>query len=142
MLTSYEEFLDQHRREEIWLTHCLLKLGMPQNLRGFKCAVVAVTLCMEQPGYLNNITGELYPAVAKVVGTSIVSVERVLRTAIELTWLYGNMEFQHDLFGNSVRPEKGKPTNAVFIATVYYRMRREFVVCGKQDFDKQGSVHD
>lgn len=126
MLTSYEEFLDQHRGEEIWLTHCLLNLGMPQNLRGFKYAMIAVVLCKKRPEYLDAITGELYPAIAKIVGASTASVERALRTAIELTWLYGNMESQHDLFGNSVRPEKGKPTNAVFIATVYYRMRREF----------------
>lgn len=126
MLTSYEEFLDQHMGEEIWLTHCLLNLGMPQHLSGFKCAMVAVVLCKERPEYLDAITGELYPAIAKIVGASTAAVERALRNAIELTWLYGSMEFQHDLFGNSVDPEKGKPTNAMFIATMYYRMRREF----------------
>lgn len=133
MLTSYEEFLDKHRAEEAWLTRRLLKLGMPQHLRGYKCATVAIILCMERSEYLDAITTELYPAMSKILSISTGAVERALRNAIEITWLYGDMESQCDLFGNSVNPHKGRPTNTMFIATMYYAMRREFVICGKRD---------
>lgn len=133
MLTSYEEFLDQNRVEEIWLTKMLLELGMPQHLRGFKCAVTAIILCMKNSKYLDAVTTELYPAAGRILGIKSSAVERALRNAIEIAWLYGDTEFQHSIFGRSVSPSRGKPTNTAFISTMYYKMRREFVICGKRD---------
>lgn len=136
MITSYEELLDQNRAEEIWLTRLLLELGMPQHLKGFKCAVTVIILCMKNSGYLDATTTELYPAAARILGTTSAGVERALRNAIEIAWLYGDTEFQHDIFGRSVSSSRGQPTNAAFIHTLYYKMRRELVVCGKRDISK------
>lgn len=133
MLTSYEEFVSKHRAEEFWLTKQLLDLGMPQHLKGFQCAVIMIAMCVEHPEYLHAITTELYPATARVLGGNASAVERALRNAVEVAWTYGDPERQHIIFGNSVNAAKGKPTNIMFISTMYYKMRRELVICGKQN---------
>lgn len=126
------DFWNEHRIEEVWLSSQLLRLGMPQHLKGFKCIIIAVVLCVKHPEYLDEMTCSLYPAVAQIMHTTPSRVERAIRYVIETAWLYGDIEYQRDVFGSSVNPSKGKPTNGMFISTMYYKMRRELVVCGKR----------
>ena len=52
-------------------------------------------------------------------------VERLIRNAIEVSWLRGNMEAMDELFGNSVDINKGKPTNSEFIITLAELLKLE-----------------
>ena len=59
--------------------------------------------------------------------TTASRVERAIRHLIEVTWSRGDLEVLNRYFGNTLSPEKGKPTNGEFIArmanVVKQRMR-------------------
>ena len=43
-------------------------------------------------------------------------MERGIRHLIEVTWTRGDMDVLCRYFGNTVSPDRGKPTNGEFIA--------------------------
>lgn len=102
----------------------LLTIGIPANLAGFAYITYAETLVLEQPDYLHSIVKCLYYDVAKHFNTTPSRVERCIRHAIQVAWLRGDYDFITYLFGNSVDPMKGTPTNSQFIARMYYYFLR------------------
>ena len=66
--------------------------------------------------YINNITFGLYPQLAARFDTTAARVERAIRHLIEVTWSRGDVDVLMRYFGNTVSPDKGKPTNGEFIA--------------------------
>ena len=74
-------------------------------------------------GILHHITKELYPEVARHFATKPARVERAIRTAIQITWLYGNMPVINTIFGNTIRPDKGVPTNTQLLAGLYFFLK-------------------
>ena len=42
-------------------------------------------------------------------------MERDIRSAIDYAFNYGDPKVLYGIFGNSIAPGKGKPTNAMFI---------------------------
>lgn len=85
----------------------------------------AVQITMHDRDTLNAITKVLYPEVAIKNKTTSSRVERAIRHAIEITFTRGNSEFITSLFGYSINPATGKPTNSEFIAVIsdYLRMK-------------------
>lgn len=70
-----------------------------------------------RPGMM--ITKELYPAIAAEVGSTAMRVERSMRHAIETG--FDRCGFSDDvleLFGNTLDPDKGKPTVSEFLARI------------------------
>ena len=43
---------------------------------------------------------------------------RAIRHLVEATWTRGDMDVLMRYFGNTVSPEKGKPTNGEFVARI------------------------
>lgn len=107
----------------------LLDMGTPEHLIGHPYAVRAILLCFDDRTYLDNLTYGLYPALATQFGTTPSRCERAIRHMIEVTWTRGNLEAMNRYFGNTINPEKGKPTNGEFIArlvnVVKLRKRQE-----------------
>lgn len=89
----------------------LQTLSFPAHLKGTEYLQYALPLiaCHPSPRYL--LGKPLYSLMAKAFSTTPAAAERALRTAIEATWLTGNLSAMADLFGYTVSPEKGKPTN-------------------------------
>lgn len=54
-------------------------LGFRENLRGYECLLCAVTLALDEPDSLNDITGKLYPEISARLGISTAQAERSLR---------------------------------------------------------------
>lgn len=102
----------------------LLELGVPCHLIGNKCLVSALCLSVEKPDILDAITSELYPAVAKIHGSTSSRVERAIRHAIEVCWDRGDMDVFMKYFGNTISRYKGKPTNGEFLSQCTRRLRR------------------
>lgn len=102
----------------------LLELGVPCHLNGHPYLVTAVMAAAKEPGTIGAITGELYPQVAKAFDTTPSRVERAIRHAIEVAWDRGNLDTQQQIFGYTIDPNKGKPTNSEFIARVAKIVRR------------------
>ena len=58
----------------------------------------------------------LYSQPAARFDTTAARVERAIRHLVEVTWSRGDLKVLERYFGNTVSPEKGKPTNGEFIA--------------------------
>ena len=77
---------------------------------------------------VNSMTTVLYPLVAENYEVSSESVERSIRTAIQLAWDRGNPEAFSKYFGYNSQVRKKRPTNAEFIARISDEIRIKYNV--------------
>ena len=96
---------------------------MPSHIKGFYYVRYAIQLVVEDFAITDLITKKLYTAIAEKFDTTYTRAERAIRHAIELAWDRGNVDEYEKLFGKSVNPNKGKPTNLEFIATIADQIR-------------------
>lgn len=71
---------------------------------------------------LTDVTHGLYPLMAHRAQLTPCAVERRLRLAIESTWNRGDYDAIARFFGQSVDPERGKPTNREFLCQLQERL--------------------
>ena len=90
----------------------LLELGHDDFSRG--TAYLRQAVKMYEPGM--PMTKDLYPGVAKAVGSTGARVERCMRHSIEKAWLRNNLQGQLKYFGWSVDPDRGRPTVGEYVA--------------------------
>lgn len=100
------------------------EIGVRSSLRGYDAVVLAVCLVVNDPNLRYGITTNLYPAVAKEIGSSSIRVERCIRHAIETAWDGGDLEVFEKYFGNTVSRHRGKPTNSEFISQMAHHIRQ------------------
>lgn len=109
-------------------------IGMPAHLDGYKFISRSLELLMDDPSLIKNVTKILYVQIAKEFNIASSGskperapnrVERSIRTAIEITWQRGDKQFINKIFGNSIKPNSGKPTNLEFIAMIAERIRMD-----------------
>ena len=110
---------------EYLVRQILLELGTPDHLVGHPYVVEAVLMAVENRYYINNITFGLYPQIAAKFDTTASRVERGIRHLIEVTWTRGDMDVLCRFFGNSIDPNRGKPTNGEFIARLTNIVRQQ-----------------
>ena len=101
---------------ETLIRQLLLELGAPDHLQGHPYIVEALLLVVEDRAYIDSITFGLYPQLAVKFDTTASRVERAIRHLVEVTWARGDWDTLTYYFGNTISPEKGKPTNGEFIA--------------------------
>ena len=94
------------------LDEMLLELGHTDSVRGTEYIRCAVELYVRDM----SITKELYPAIAALMDTTGPRVERAIRHSIEAAWMRNTGEVCLRYFGNTVDPNRGKPTNSEYIA--------------------------
>lgn len=94
----------------------LFEIGMQESLKGFHYLCDAVALVSTDDRLLRQATSKLYPSIAAAYAVTDHSVERAIRHAIETTWTRGSVIAIHRVFGNSIDPQRGKPTNTECIA--------------------------
>lgn len=107
------------------IIHTLRELGVPAHLEGYEYLKEAFQICLDDAKAIRGITKILYPKIAKSFDTTPSRVERAIRHAIEVAWSRGDLDVFTQYFGNSISPERGKPTNSEFIATVVEAIRME-----------------
>lgn len=110
---------------EYLVRQILLEMGTPDHLVGHPYVVEAVLMAVENRYYINNITFGLYPQIAAKFDTTASRVERGIRHLIELTWTRGDMDILCRFFGNTVNPDRGKPTNGEFIARLAHIVQQQ-----------------
>jgi len=103
---------------ELTISNTLKDLGMSPRLLGFNYLKEAIKLTLKDESMVHRMTKVLYPTVAQTFGSKSSRVERAMRHSIESGWHHANIDFQKDVFGYTVSADRGKPTNAEFIATV------------------------
>ncbi len=92
-----------------------LDIGMKESHLG--TGYLRAAIGMYVPGI--SLTKELYPAVAKLSGSTASRVERAMRHAIEAA--FNNDPMYHNTgryFGNTISAESGKVTLGEFIARI------------------------
>lgn len=115
-----------HESLRLTLAEALLDaLAMPRTLKGFSATALAAALSASAPWLLADKRGLLYPVLAQRLHTTGPAAERAIRTAIEHTWLLGDLAAIQRLFGLAVDAERGKPTNAELLAQLAEHVRRE-----------------
>ena len=92
----------------------LFRLGGTLSLQGFYYSIDAIMLCIQQPDRLLMVTKQIDPTVAKQHHTNWQTVERNIRTFIDVAWKT-NPALLIEL---AQRPLKTKPTPRQFIAIV------------------------
>lgn len=98
------------------IAELIRNLGIKPSLSGYDYIKDAVAKCYADATYKYNITKRLYVDIAKAFDTTPTRVERAMRHAIEQAWGLGSIGLQEKVFGYTVSPNKGKPTNTEFIA--------------------------
>lgn len=106
--------IDEEEKESK-LRDMFLEIGIPCDISGYHYLFKAVILYNNNPG--QAFTKSLYPAVAKIFGTTWKRVERSIRHAIERAWDGGDIEVFDKYFKNTISATKGKPTSSEFITT-------------------------
>ena len=94
------------------LDDTLMELGHPEHLAGTECLRIGAALYNRDA----LMTKELYPAIAKAVGSTPSRVERAMRHSISTAWTRGSTEAQLRFFGYSVNPNTGVPTVGEYLA--------------------------
>lgn len=107
----------------VLITEILRSIGVPANIKGYFYLREAIELVCNDLEYIGSITKILYPTVATKFKTTPSRVERAIRHSIEVTWMRGNMDQLHTIFGSTISSAKAKPTNSEFIALIADRLR-------------------
>ena len=103
----------------------LEQMGMHPSLKGYTYLGCAAALAYENEAKLFSVSREIYEPIAAHFGTTKGNVERLIRHAIESTMSAARARGVYSLFGNTIDPAKGKPTNAQVIALLVQRLRVE-----------------
>lgn len=106
----------------------LLSIGIPPNLLGYAYIIYGTELILSEPNYMRGITTHLYVDIAKKFNTKVSRVERDIRHAINVGWLYGSIEDINRYFKNCINPDKGVPTNALFFSRLYHILKNSIGV--------------
>ena len=96
----------------------LKKLGVNPAVKGWNYLNEAIQMSIDDPTVMEMITKTMYPTIAKKYGTTPTRVERAMRHAIERAFSIAPAEAISAVFGNSIDPMTGKPTNSQFVATL------------------------
>lgn len=99
-------------------------LGMPETLKGKMCIACGAAWLSAFPYPAPPVQHLLYPQLAKACGVTPAAIERRIRSAVESTWLHGDLQSQSELFGLTVSAERGKPTNTEFLFLLSEHVRR------------------
>lgn len=123
-METIKDATQQEAELEMLVSTVIRDVGIPMHILGYDYVKEAVILVIENKSYLQAVTKELYPLLARRHESTPSRVERGIRHAIEVAWNRGNMEAHDKLFGYTVNALKGQPTNSEFIAGIaeYIRM--------------------
>ena len=106
------------------VTRTLFLLGVPPHLQGYHLLREAIKLvnCAEHPARL-SVMKDIYPATARLCGTSVSMAEHAMRHAIECAWMRADINTIQTFFGYTVEAHRDTPSNSAFIHMVADRVR-------------------
>lgn len=114
--------VDEKATEKL-VTEYISGIGIPASIKGYYYSRTAIIMLIKEPDYMNYVTKNLYPDIARVYKTTPSRVERAIRHAVEIAWQRGNVEEINKVFGYTINSEKRKPTNSEFLGKLADRIR-------------------
>lgn len=103
-------------------TSCLLEIGVPANLQGFKYMRDAILYIVRDPRYKRGVTKRLYPMIADKYEVSVSVVERAIRHAIEVACTRGTIATINRMFKINYYDSDYKPTISELISLLSERI--------------------
>lgn len=98
------------------LIKLLKELGLPSHLKGYVYIKDAVLFLHNEEETSYN--KDIYKHLEKKHNKNYKSIERAIRTAIDLSFKRGNLILLENIFGYSINRETAKPTNLEFIYVI------------------------
>ena len=125
-IESMFNFEKTEEADELSVSQLLISLGISARLKGHHYIAEAIKMAANDNAVLYGITKNLYPEIARKYSTTSAGVERAIRNAIEISWSKGSNDKKKYIFGNTIDPKKGRPTNYEMIAqlTQWLRLKR------------------
>lgn len=94
-----------------------------ESLKGWRYIAFLLDRLVPSPTLERDLSACLYPACARAFHTTGAAVERCVRHAVEDMFDRAPLESTERLFGLTVDPERGKPTNRAFLITLAETLR-------------------
>ena len=88
------------------------RLGIGATYRGYRYLNYGIRMCLKDDEYLLRISKLLYPEIAEKFGTTVSSVERDIRTVIQVCWDRGDPELLRSI---AFYPLPDRPTVSEFL---------------------------
>lgn len=133
----WNDYVKDERMLRSTISDKLERLGVRRELAGHKYLIAAIAI--QSAAHAAPEPIKLYDNIADYYDTTAGAVEKAIRYAVETAWMIGDIEYQHKIFGMSIDEEKGKPTNAEFIARLavefWYNDRKE------DHYEKESGYH-
>lgn len=102
----------------------LVQMGFRRGQAGFTNLVRSIfEISRQAGGAAPHLNAEIYPRVADYSGTTVSSVERTIRNAIESVWKRSNLEELELMYPYPYSSMNGRPTNAEFLTNMAARYR-------------------
>ncbi len=95
-------------------------MGVPTDYFGFLYLEEAVLIAMSAENVYGLMTKNIYPGIAKAHKKTPASVEKNIRTAINYSWAHASPSALAEVFGNTARYVRRRPTAIEFISAVKY----------------------
>ena len=105
------------------VTDMIHEIGVPAHIKGYHYLRTAILSTLSDNFFLDSITKQIYPLVAKEYDTTPSRVERAIRHAIEIAWNRGCSAEITALFGYNPDFYNCRPTNSEFIALISDKLR-------------------
>lgn len=103
-------------RTETRIPLFLQHIGIPAFLNGFNYLEIAVRLMLAQETTLDvRSINDIYAVISALSGVSANVAEHAIRHAIDAAWMRADTGTLERLFGYTVRPDRGAPSNAAFL---------------------------
>lgn len=111
-----------------WVIYrCLVRLGVPTEMRGYKYLKTAIMLCLQNEEYIYSTMKMLYPAIANQCMTTPAAVERCIRHAIGYVCENTSRDILREYFGNVWNVQRDRLNNRKFIAGLVEYIKMEVV---------------
>lgn len=119
------EELEDEEETRAAIEDALVRMGFRQGQSGF-CNIVEAILLISQfeHGQPIRVTSDIYPRVAERKASTVCSVERTIRNAIESVWKRSNLKTLREMYPYPCDNLNGRPTNAEFLINMAGNFRK------------------
>lgn len=121
LLGSAEKSMKEELLEEEIRT-MLFKAGIYPKLKGYDYLMAALRISISNPFVVKNVSNLLYPVVADYFSTTIGSVERGIRHALEVSCRRNKLDNINSVLGTEIFSSDDRPTNAEFISLIALKL--------------------
>ena len=110
---------------ELRVSGILRELGIPVRLLGHRYIYDALLTVRQNSLCVHGAMDQLYRYLARRHGTTPSRVERNIRNSIEIAFDRCTPDILEKYFGNTVRFDRGKPTNSEFLSCIAEKLTLE-----------------